>query len=55
MEKNNLTEQHANNLDSQAHFEVPFDVHGTDASALGGTSPEMIKLSQFTTKGTRRH
>jgi hypothetical protein len=29
-------------------YDVPYKVHGTDASAIGGASPEMIKLTQMT-------
>ncbi|SDF34853.1 hypothetical protein [Sporomusa acidovorans] len=50
MEKNNLPKQHAN----YSRLNVPFDVHGTDVSAIGGASPEMTNLSQLAMKASRR-
>ncbi|WP_169717945.1 hypothetical protein SPSIL_034280 [Sporomusa silvacetica DSM 10669] len=31
-----------------ANYHVPYDVHGTDCSAIGGTSPEMTALTELT-------
>lgn len=31
-----------------AGYHVPFDVHGTDCSSIGGASPEMSKLTKLT-------
>ncbi|CQR72036.1 hypothetical protein SOV_19270 [Sporomusa ovata DSM 2662] len=50
MEKQN---KHRNNTEDTDKFHVPFEVDGTNSSALGGTSPEMSALTKLTTKLTQ--
>lgn len=48
------SKQHTNSVNTTAEYDVPFEVHSTEASALGGTSPEMTQLTKLTMKGTYR-
>lgn len=41
MKKNKQKIDHAN-------YHVPYDVHGTDCSSIGGASPEMTALTEMT-------